>query len=293
MISKKIHYFITLAECLNFTQTAAKYEISQTAVSQYIASLEERLGVKLFTRTQRSVVLTDAGQYYYEHVRQILQEYEDTLTNVHAIAESYHGYLKVGIGMYEYCSTERFFSAFLKAHPEIKVDILQYPYSTLTEQLRTGELDIIIGDALCENAFSRHELMSRTLFSSPNYIVAEASVADRYGDDLAGMLHHECLITNCEEDGPSSLGMLRRLLMDELGFVPENIAQTNSINAQLMIVRAAHGVAIVPGFVADVQAPDLVRYPLPEHRDVHYQVMKLRNANNPFADLMYEFRPET
>lgn len=39
MISKKINYFITLAECLSFTQTAARYEVSQTAVSQYIASL--------------------------------------------------------------------------------------------------------------------------------------------------------------------------------------------------------------------------------------------------------------
>lgn len=39
MISKKIGYFITLAECLSFTQTAARFEVSQTAISQYIASL--------------------------------------------------------------------------------------------------------------------------------------------------------------------------------------------------------------------------------------------------------------
>ena len=39
MISRKIEYFITLAECLSFTQTAARHNVSQTAVSQYIAGL--------------------------------------------------------------------------------------------------------------------------------------------------------------------------------------------------------------------------------------------------------------
>ena len=42
MINRKIGYFITLAECLSFTQTAARHGVSQTAISQYIASLEER-----------------------------------------------------------------------------------------------------------------------------------------------------------------------------------------------------------------------------------------------------------
>ena len=117
MISKKIQYFITLAECLSFTQTAAVHEVSQTAISQYIASLEERLGVKLFTRSQRSVALTDAGRFYYERVRQILSLYDDTLDKLQAIAGNYHGYVKVGLGMYEYRSTEAFFTRLLQEHP--------------------------------------------------------------------------------------------------------------------------------------------------------------------------------
>ena len=39
MINRKIHYFITLAECLSFTQTAARHNVSQTAISQYISGL--------------------------------------------------------------------------------------------------------------------------------------------------------------------------------------------------------------------------------------------------------------
>lgn len=100
------------------------------------------------------------------------------------------------------------------------------------------------------------------MLRSANYLVAESTLSEQYAT-AADALRSECLITNCEADGPSSMQMLRRLLMDQFGFVPENIAQTNSVNAQLMMVRARHGVAIVPGFVADVQGQDLVRYPLP------------------------------
>ena len=55
MLNKKIEYFITLAECLSFTQAAAAHSVSQTAISQYIASLENKLQVRLFNRNAHSV----------------------------------------------------------------------------------------------------------------------------------------------------------------------------------------------------------------------------------------------
>lgn len=64
MLNKKIEYFVTLAECLSFTQAAAVHSVSQTAISQYIASLEGKLQVRLFNRNAHSVSLTDAGQFF-------------------------------------------------------------------------------------------------------------------------------------------------------------------------------------------------------------------------------------
>ena len=167
------------------------------------------------------------------------------------------------------------------------MDILQYPYSALTEKLRTGELDIIIADAFCEGDFSRHELETRTMFSSPNYIAAAPAVAEKYHGDTLAMLRNECLITNCEADGPSSMDMLHRLLREEFGFVPGSIAQTNSINAQLLLVRAMHGVALVPGFILDAQGQDLARFPLPHGAPVEYRLMKLASNTDPAVMLMF------
>ncbi len=292
MINRKIRYFVTLAECLSFTQTAAQYDISQTAVSQYISSLEERLKVRLFERSQRQVALTEAGAYYYAQVKAMLRTYDDTLANLRVMTQGYRGRLKVGVGMYEYCSTEDFFSRFLSSHPEVRVDILQYPYSVLTEKLKMGEVDIIICDRFCEDSFPRNYLVSRTLFSSPNYIVAHPDVAGKYDGNVRSMLRNECLITNCETDGPSSLQMLDTLFMDEFGFVPENISQTNSVNAQLMMVRAGRGAAMVPGFILSVYGQGLSRFDLPDRRLIQYQLMYLKDCKNDAVPLLFRFEAD-
>ncbi len=289
MINRKIHYFITLAECLSFTQTAAHYSVSQTAISQYISGLEERIGARLFERSQRTVELTEAGKYFYTHVSQMLQQYDEALEQVNAISHGYTGSLKVGVGVYEYCGTEGIFSDFLNAHPEIKVDIMQYPYSALTENLRLGELNLIIGDALCEDAFGRRGLQSRTLFTSPNYIVAAPEIAEKHSGNVLEMLTKECLITTCENSGPSSLQMLQTLVKDEFGFVPANISQTNSLEAQLMLVRARHGVAMVPGFIVDAQGAGLVRFDLPSRREIRYNLMCLKDSKNPAVQMFFDF----
>ncbi len=290
MINKKIDYFLTLAECLSFTQAAARHSVSQTAVSQYIAALEEKLGVRLFKRSSHSVSLTEAGKFYYERVKFIRKYYEDTEKRLHAIDALYSGYVKVGIGLYEYCNTEEFFAAFLKEHPAIKVDIFQYAYGELTEKLKTGELDVIVADCLCEQAFRKEEYCSRTLFESPNYLVADRMVAEKYQNGTpVDMLKGEYLITNCEDSGPSSMEMLRGLLQEEFGFLPEKIVQTNSIGAQLLMVRSRHGVAIVPGFLPEIAGSEFVRFPLPSHHIVKYNLILLADNQNPVANLIMEF----
>ena len=290
MLNKKLEYFITLAQCLSFTQAAAAHSVSQTAISQYIASLEARLQVRLFNRNAHSVSLTDAGAFLYERVTFLLRYERDTKKRLIAIAEQYSGYVKVGIGMYESRHTEDFFSRFLIAHPEIKVDIFQYPYGALTEKLKSRELDVILANVLCEQAFSKEEILSRPMFESFNYLVADRAIADKYppGDAVA-MLKNEGLITNCEDSGPNSMDMLRKMLLREFGLIPDRFAQTNSTNAQMLMVRARHGVAIVPDIVPEAQEENLVRLKMTMGEMTRYDMVRLAANANPSAQLLMEF----
>lgn len=290
MLNKKIEYFITLAECLSFTQAAAIHSVTQTAISQYIAALEGKLQVRLFNRNAHSVSLTDAGKFYYERVTYLLHFYDDTRKRLIAIEEEYQGYVKVGIGMYEYRKTEDFFSRFLIAHPEIKVDIFQYPYGALTEKLKSGELDVIFANVLCEEAFSKETILSRPMFESANFLVADPSIAEKYPEgDAVAVLRGECLITNCEDTGPNSMTMLREMLRREFGVTPQRIAQTNSTNAQLLMVRARHGVAIVPDLVFGDGDDTLIRFKMQKGELTRYDMISLAGNGNPAAKLLMEF----
>ena len=263
MLNKKIEYFVTLAECLSFTQAAAVHSVSQTAISQYI---------------------------FYERVNFMLRYDKDTKKRLIAIAEQYRGHVKVGIGMYESRHTEDFFSRFLIAHPEIKVDIFQYPYGALTEKLKSGELDVILANVLCEHAFAKEDILSRPMFEAYNYLVADRAIAAKYPQgDAVSMLRGECLITNCEDTGPNSMDMLRQMLLREFGVVPERFAQTNSTNAQMLMVRARHGVAIVPDIVPEAQESNLVRIKMNMGDMTRYDMVRLAGNNNPSAQMLMEF----
>ena len=138
MVDARLYSLLKIIETGSYTKAAEQLSLSQPAVSQHIRQLEDNLGVKLFERSPHQVRLTEAGKYYYEQVCRIRKIYDDTLQQLKTIDSGFHGYLKKGIGVYEYCSTEDFFSKFLSRHPEIKADIFQYPYSELSEKLRTG-----------------------------------------------------------------------------------------------------------------------------------------------------------
>ncbi len=290
MLNRKIEYFVTLAQCLSFTQAAAVHSVSQTAISQYIASLEARLQVRLFNRNAHAVSLTDAGAFLYERVTFLLRYESDTKRRLTAIAEQYSGYVKVGIGMYESRHTEDFFSRFLIAHPEIKVDIFQFPYGELTEKLKSGQLDVILANVLCEQAFAKEDILSRPMFESFNYLVADRAIAEKYPEgDAVAMLQNECLVTNCEDTGPNSMDMLRQMLLREFGVVPERFSQTNSTNAQMLMVRARHGVAIVPDIVPEAREDNLVRIKMNMGELTRYDMVRLAGNANPAAQLLMEF----
>jgi len=71
---RHLRYFARAAELLHFTHAAESLYISQPALSAHIHQLEEEVGAALFDRTGRKIVLTDAGQIFYDHARLALDK---------------------------------------------------------------------------------------------------------------------------------------------------------------------------------------------------------------------------
>ncbi|MGN1155588.1 MAG: LysR family transcriptional regulator [Agathobacter sp.] len=288
---KSIRYFITLAHCLNFTQAANKHHITQTAISRYIASLEEQVGVKLFDRSSRKVTLTEAGKIYAEGMEKMLKEYDKLLERTKAAGNTYQGHIKVGIGIYEYSNTEEFFSKFLETYPEIKIDIFQFSYSTLIEQFKSNELDLIISLDTSKESYRENQVRCVDLFTSENVLVINREkMEEKYAQSkVEEILRSEYLVTNCEDSGPNSLKMLRGLLERDFGFVPEQIVQTNSLSTQLLMARTGHGVAIVPAFISEIKDNSLAILKLPQKKPQRYCALQKADSRNEAATLFMDF----
>ena len=87
--------FVAVAEAQSFAAAARKLALSPPAVTRAITALEEKLGIKLFTRTTRYVRLTDAGLRYFDDARRILNELDEADEAAAGINAEPRGHLTV------------------------------------------------------------------------------------------------------------------------------------------------------------------------------------------------------
>lgn len=116
--------FSMVAKEQSFTRAAAKLGVSQSALSHAIRGLEERLGVRLLTRTTRSVAPTEAGQQLLERVAPRLAEIEDELTAITELKDKPAGTIRITAA--EHAANTVLWpklEKFLPDYPDIKVEV--------------------------------------------------------------------------------------------------------------------------------------------------------------------------
>ena len=143
MESKHLRHFVAVAEHEHFTKAAKALHIAQPALSISIKKLEQRIGVELFRREDRQVILTDEGKVLYEHAKRVLQQLEDAQLAINELKGLEKGEVRLGapsmMGSYFFPEV---LMAFKSRYPHLKLTLVDAGTRSIRQMLLDGDLDI-------------------------------------------------------------------------------------------------------------------------------------------------------
>ena len=261
----QLRYFLAVATELNFRRAAARLHISQPPLSFHIKALEEQLGILLFTRTTRKVVLTEAGLHLLEKARQILSLVDDVSEEMRDLAAGRGGTLRIGFTMST--SFNSFFhnsiQGFRDAYPNVKLAFSEMVSGKQIEALVEGHLDV----GFLRWPFTRPENLVSTEIYRGRLVLAlpqSHSLANRKRVPLK-MLKDEPFISYPARLG-SDIGIYHQIirLCQRSHFFPRVVQETLEPSLMLGLVAAGSGVAILPSSLQRVRIPGVVYKAIPE-----------------------------
>jgi DNA-binding transcriptional LysR family regulator len=117
--------FVVVARERSFTKAAAKLAVSQSALSQTIRSLETRLGMRLLTRTTRSIAPTAAGERLLQTIAPRFEEIESALASLNELRDKPAGTIRITAGEHPAQTVlQPALAKVLPQYPDIKVEII-------------------------------------------------------------------------------------------------------------------------------------------------------------------------
>ncbi|MDN8613028.1 LysR family transcriptional regulator [Variovorax ginsengisoli] len=201
-----IELFCLAAEQGSFTAAAAVASVTPAAVSRSISRLEERLGVRLFTRTTRQMRLTEAGRGYFEQCRQALNQLVEAEREAsgHQVAPS--GLLRISAPTtYGHYRLLPLLPGFRERFPAVKVEV---NVSNRNIDFAEEGYDL----AIRARATADSSLVSRLLEDTPLVVVASPDYLQRYGtpSTLDELQAHECIQFELPSSGRAIPWLFRR-----------------------------------------------------------------------------------
>ena len=185
----KLRIFHAVAEAGSFTHAADKLNLSQSAISRQVSSLEGDLKVPLFHRHARGLVMTEQGETLYATAHDVLLKLDSVQSKLVDSKEKPEGRLKVTttVGLGTGWLTTRIHE-FLELYPDVQLELI----------LADQELDLITREADCAIRLrqpTNPDLIQRRLFTVHLHVYASPGYIKNNGqpDDLTDLENHRII----------------------------------------------------------------------------------------------------
>jgi LysR family transcriptional regulator, transcription activator of glutamate synthase operon len=259
MEMNQVKYFLAVAELGSFSAAADNLYVSQSSLSKQIMALEKEIGVMLFDRSKRTIVLTQAGEKFRIHAHRLYDEYKALLSSLKEY-KSAPSLSIIAIPVIAQYGITSYIAQFQSTYPNLQLMLEEREASTIlpalnshqfdlafirdnyldTEQYRVLEID---RDKFVIALSVKHPLATRTSISLLELANENFIMFDK------GTIVHELAVDACHK----------------AGFEPRNFYASLRVESVLGLVASQAGVGLIMEKVFQYHKhPDVIAVPLAE-----------------------------
>lgn len=238
--------FVQVAETRSFVAVGRQLGVSASAVGKSVARLEERLGVRLFHRSTRSITLTAEGSLFLERSRRILAEIEAAELELSQVTAAPRGRLRISLPLVSSLLLP-VLGEFMREYPEIELD-LDFT-DRLVDVVDEGFDAVVRAGEPTDSRLAARKLGSfrSVLVASPDYLAQRGTP-----NVPADLLQHSCLHYRFPHSGKLEPWVLRRTVKEPELQLPTSMI-CNNIETRVRFALQGLGIAYLPEFA--VQEP--------------------------------------
>ena len=256
---KQVTYFLTVAELGSFSAAADHLYISQSSLSKQIMALEKELGIELFDRSKRNIVLTEAGATFRKHAQRLNDEYKVMLANLKEYKRA-PSLSIVAIPVIAQYGITSYIAQFQSAFPNIQLMLEEREASTILPALNDHQFDLafvrdnyldveqyhvleVDRDKFMVTLSVKHPLATRTSISLSELANENFIMFDK------GTIVHELAVDVCRQ----------------AGFVPRIFYASLRVESILGLVASQSGIALIMEKIFQYHKhPDVIAIPMRE-----------------------------
>ncbi len=254
MTFRQIEYFMTIAECKNFSVAAKKLYVSQPAISQQLSMMEQELGYSLFARSNRRVDLTKAGEIFYDACLQMRKIYNDANARIEKMLCQDAGQLT--IGMLESMSVpplSKLLKDFSLSHAADSIQMESHSFSGLIKGLSSGKLDLIITLSLDPGI---HHVQQKHLIETPCILVISKNHPLSGKENLTIRDFDNDIFYQIANDDLPSADHFMNSLFSKFGITPQKSICVPNPSSMLLMLESGAGVGVMDQF----SCPEIRKY---------------------------------
>jgi DNA-binding transcriptional LysR family regulator len=239
---KHLRTFSTVAELGSVSKAALRLRVAQPALSRQIMDLEKELGLKLFDRIGRRLLLTRAGEGLVEHCRGVLGQVRGITEQARMLQGGQAGSLKIGASPQVMESViPATMSSYVKTFPLVEVKLVEVVGRDQLIMVQRGDIDIgigLLGQVAAEERFATHPLGTAEILAAchPSHELAKGKTVE-----IATLGRYPLLLLD-------SSYAFRRLFDASFrlaGLEPNVIVESRAPHTLVALAEAGHGVAII------------------------------------------------